>query len=404
MKKYLSYILMFLFSFLIIFNVSAEELSNITSRNVLFINADKDEVIYEKASNDKVLIASLTKIMTALVGIENIDNIDEKIVITNDMIKDIEIDYTKVGFKVGDTVTYKDVLYGILLKSGADATNIIAISTSSTIDNFVEKMNQKAKELKMRDTHFTNTIGKDNENHYSTAKDLLILLKYAYKNDTFREIFTTENYITTDSKYNISGPLKYLHNDDFKMDYVKGAKTGYTKAAGHCLASVAKNKKDEFLLVTIGNDSQDKTAYFIDSKNIYDYYFNNYDYKKILNKKDTIVKLKTQYDEKIVIKSKESVTKYIDKSLSKDDLTYEFDGKKVLKKGIKKNDKIGTFYIKDKDKILYEKIIRSPKTVRMTFNYFINHNKIELILLFILTILLIVSMNKLIKNRKNKYR
>ena len=404
MKKYLSYILIFLFSFLIIFNVSAEELPNIESKNVLFINADRNEVIYEKAPSDKVLIASLTKVMTALVGIENIGNIDEKIVITNDMIKDIEIDYTKVGFKVGDTITYKDVLYGILLKSGADATNIIAISTSSTIDNFVEKMNQKAKELKMRDTHFTNTIGKDNENHYSTAKDLSILLKYAYKNDTFREIFTTENYITSDSKYNISGPLKYLHNDDLKMDYVKGAKTGYTKAAGHCLVSVAKNNNDEFLLVTIGNDSQNATAYFTDAKNIYDYYFNNYDYKKILKKKDTIVKLKTQYDEKIVIKSKENITKYINKSLTKKDLTYEFDGKKVLKKGIKKNDKIGTFYIKDKDKILYEKIIRSPKTVRMTFNYFINHNKVELVVLFILTILLIVSVHKLIKNRKNKHR
>ena len=403
MKKYLSYILIFFFSFLIIFNVSAEEL-NIGSKNVLFINADRNEVIYEKAPSDKVLIASLTKVMTALVGIENIENIDEKIVITNDMIKDIEIDYTKVGFKVGDTITYKDVLYGILLKSGADATNIIAISTSSTIDNFVEKMNQKAKELKMNDTHFTNTIGKDNENHYSTAKDLSILLKYAYKNDTFREIFTTENYITTDSKYNISGPLKYLHNDDLKMDYVKGAKTGYTKAAGHCLVSVAKNKGDEFLLVTIGNDLQNSSAYFSDSKNIYDYYFNNYDYKKILKKKDIIVKLKTQYDEKIVIKSKENVTKYINKSLTKKDLTYEFDGKKVLKKGIKKNDKIGTFYIKDKDKILYEKIIRSPKTVRMTFNYFINHNKVELVVLFILTILLIVSVHKLIKNRKNKHR
>ena len=404
MKKYLSYILIFLFSFLIIFNVSAEELPNIESKNVLFINVDKNEVIYEKAPSDKVLIASLTKVMTALVGIENIENIDEKIVITNDMIKDIEVDYTKVGFKVGDTVTYKDVLYGILLKSGADATNIIAISTSSTIDNFVEKMNQKAKELKMRDTHFTNTIGKDNENHYSTAKDLSILLKYAYKNDTFREIFTTENYITSDSKYNISGPLKYLHNDDLKMDYVKGAKTGYTKAAGHCLMSVAENKGDEFLLVTMGNDLQNSSAYFSDSKNIYDYYFNNYDYKKILKKKDTIVKLKTQYDEKIVIKSKENITKYINKSLTKKDLTYEFDGKKVLKKGIKKNDKIGTFYIKDKDKILYEKIIRSPKTVRMTFNYFINHNKVELIILFILTILLIVSVHKLIKNRKNKHR
>lgn len=404
MKKYYSYILVFLFSFLFIFNVSAEEFPLISSRNVLFINLDKDEVIYEKASDDKVLIASLTKIMTALVGIENIDNIDEKIVVTNDMIKGIEADYTKVGFKAGDTVTYKDILYGILLKSGADATNIMAISTSSTIDNFVNKMNEKAKALKMNDTHFTNTIGKDNENHYSSAKDLSKLLKYAYKNNIFKEIFTSETYVTSDSKYNISGPLKYIHNDEFKMNYVNGAKTGYTKAAGLCLASIATHKDNEYLLVTIGNDSQDKKAYFIDSKNIYNYYFENYDYKKILKKKEKIIKIKTEYDEKLVIKSKEDVVRYIDKSLTKDDLIYEFKGKKVLKKGVKKNDKIGTFYIKDKDKILYERIIRSPKTVKMTFNYFINHNKVELIILFVLIISLIICMNKLVKNRKNKHR
>ena len=404
MKKYLNYIFIFLFSFLVLFNVNAEEFPDISSRNVLLINMDNDDVIYEKASDDKVLIASLTKIMTALVAIENIENIDEKFVITNDMISGIGNDYTKVGFKSGDVVTYKDVLNGILLKSGADATNIIAISTSETIDNFVEKMNEKAKELEMYNTHFTNTIGIDNENHYSTAKDLAKLLKYAYKNDIFKEIFETTDYKTSNDKYNISGPLKYMHNDEFKMDYVKGAKTGYTKAAGLCLASISNYEKYNYLLVTIGNDSQDKKEYFRDSKKIYEYYFNNYDYRKILKKKEIILNLKTQYDENVKIKSKETVIRYLDKSLDLDDLTYEFSGKKILKKGIKKDDLIGTFYIKDKDKVLYETKVYSPLTVKMTFDYFINHNKVELIILFILTIILIICLHKLIKNRKNNHR
>ena len=404
MKKYLTYIFIFLLSFLFIFNVNAQEFPNIISRNVILINMDNNEVIFEKNSEDKVLIASLTKMMTALVSIENIDNYDEKIIITSDMISGIDYDYSKVGFKQGDVVTYNDILYGILLKSGADATNIAAISTSGSIDSFVEKMNEKAKELKMNNTHFTNTIGIDNEYHYSTAKDLSILLKYAFNNKKFKEIFTSESYITTDSKHNINGPLKYIHNDEFKMDYVVGAKTGYTKAAGYCLASVSKYKNHDYLLITIGAYSKDTKQYFIDSKNIYEYYFNNYDYRKILNKDDTIIKLKTQYDEEIIIKSKEKVVKYLDKSLDIDELNFEFDGDKIIKKGIKKNDKIGTFYIKDNDRVLYEKEIYSPKTVRITFDYFINHNKIELILLSILTILLIISMNKLLKNRKNIHR
>ena len=404
MKKYLKIIIVLIFSFMLIFPVNAEELPNVESRNILFINMDDGDIIYEKNSSDKVLIASLTKIMTAIVSIENIENIDEKIVITYDMIKGINNDYVKVGFKSGDVVTYSDVLHGILLKSGADATNIMAISISGSIDKFVELMNEKAKELGMNDTHFTNTIGMDNENHYSTAKDLSTLLKYAYKNDIFKKVFTTSNYITTDSKHNIDGPLKYIHNDEFKMSYVTGAKTGYTKAAGLCLASVSEYKNHNYILVTIGNDSQDNKKYFTDTKTIYDFYFNNYDYKKILKKGEVIVKLKTQYDEELEIKSEESVTRYLDKSLTKDDLLYEFDGDKILKKGIQKNDFIGTFYIKNRDKVLYETKIYSPKKVVMTFDYFINHNKLLLITLFILLIVFIIAMHKKRKNRKNRHR
>lgn len=404
MKKYLKIIIILIFSFLFIFPVNAAQLPDIESKNVLFINMDDDDIIYEKNPSDKVLIASLTKIMTAIVAIEHIPNIDEKLVITYDMIKGIDNDYVKVGFKTGDVVTYNDVLNGILLKSGADATNIMAISISGSVDNFVELMNQKAKDLELNETHFTNTIGMDNENHYSTAKDLATLLKYAYKNDTFKNVFTTQNYITTDSKHNIDGPLKYLHNDEFKMNYVNGAKTGYTKAAGLCLASVSTFNKHNYLLVTIGNDSQDKKKYFSDSKTIYDFYFNNYEYKKILKKGEVIVKLKTEYDEEFEIKSEESITRFLDKEINKDDLTYEFDGDKVLKKGIQKDDFVGTFYIKDKDKVLYKTKIYSPKKVVMTFNYFINHNKILLITVFILLIILIIAMYKKRKNRKNKHR
>lgn len=403
--KYLRKILIILVITLFIpVNVLAEEFPNIISNNVIYIDLDNNNVIYEKDSSNKVLIASLTKIMTTITAIEKIDNYDEKIVITNDMISGIGYDYAKVGFKVGDVVTYNDVLYGILLESGADATNIIAVSTYGSIDKFVDKMNENAKRIGMKNTSFTNTIGIDNENHYSTAKDLSILLKYALENDKFKEIFTSETYTSSDSKHEMKGPVKAAHSDSVNMDYLLGAKTGYTKAAGHCFASVSKNKNKEYLLITLGNYIDNKSSYFSDSKSIYEYYFNNYDYKKILSKDDTILKLKTQYDEKIEIKSKEKVIRYIDKNITNDELTYEFDGKKILKKGIKKNDFIGNFYIKNKDEVLYKTKIYSPKTVRITFDYFINHNKVELIILFILIILLIISMNKLLKNRKNKHR
>ena len=143
----------------------------------ILYNLKDDKVIYEKSPDDRVNIASLTKIMTALVAIENIDDYNKQIIITRKMLENLPNDLSKVGFKVGEVVTYNDLIYGILLKSGADATNSVAISVSGNIDEFVKLMNKKAEELDMNNSSFSNTIGIEGDNHYSTARDISKLLK-----------------------------------------------------------------------------------------------------------------------------------------------------------------------------------------------------------------------------------
>ena len=384
MKRIVKYLLI-IFTFFICFNVHAEEIEGVLSKNIIMYNLNDDEVIYEKNSNDRVNIASLTKIMTAIVSIENIDDYNKSVLITSDMLKDVTNDLSVAGFKVGDTVTYNDLLYGTLLKSGADATNILAISISGSINNFVELMNNKAKSLGMYNTSFSNTIGIESEKHYSTAKDVAVLLKYAFKNKKFREVFETEHY--ENGKYIMDGPLKRINTDE--NNYVVGAKTGYTSKAGLCLASIAKYDNIGYLLVTIGAPKDDTMQNIKDSKKIYEYFFKNYSYKEILNKNDTIVKVKTVYGKEYNIKSIDDVTMYLKNDITKDDLVYKYDGDTLLKKGVKQDDKIGTYYILYNNEILYKTNVYAPKDVKFDLLFFIKENVVQLTLILIIIILVI---------------
>ena len=384
MKRIVKYLLI-IFTFFICFNVNAEEIEGVLSKNIIMYNLNDDEVIYEKNSNDRVNIASLTKIMTAIVSIENIDDYNKSVLITSDMLKDVTNDLSVAGFKVGDAVTYNDLLYGTLLKSGADATNILAISISGSINNFVSLMNNKAKKLGMYNTSFSNTIGIESEKHYSTAKDVAILLKYAFKNKKFREVFETEHY--ENGKYIMDGPLKRINTDE--NNYVIGAKTGYTSKAGLCLASIAKYNNIGYLLVTIGAPKDDPMQNIKDSKKIYEYFFKNYSYKEILNKNDIVVKVKTVYGKEYNIKSFDDVTMYLKNDITKDDLIYKYDGDTLLKKGVKQDDKIGTYYILYNNEILYKTNVYAPKDVKFDLLFFIKENIVQLTLILIIIILVI---------------
>ena len=132
--------------------------------------------------------------MTTIVAIENIENLDEEITVTREAFIGIE-DYSKMGLKVGNKVTYRDLLYGIMLPSGADAVNVMAINLTGNVNNFVNLMNKKAEELELTNTKFDNPIGMDSKENYSTAKDVSKLLLYSMNNETFKEIFFTKRHV-----------------------------------------------------------------------------------------------------------------------------------------------------------------------------------------------------------------
>ena len=247
MKK----VILFLFSlFFFCYSVYADDF-DITGEYVTLYNMNEDTLLYSKNDTKKTSIASLTKMMTTLVAIEEIDNLDKIVTIKE---KDFEgiVGYSKAGFKVGDKVTYRDLLYGIILPSGADAVNAVVNNTLG-YDKFIKKMNETAKKIGMNDTSYANPIGKDDENNYSTSNDLAKLLKYALKNKTFKTIFTTKNYKTSNG-LNLESTVNRYENI-LNTNEIKGAKSGFTKDAGRCLASITTLNNVDYLLVVINSST-----------------------------------------------------------------------------------------------------------------------------------------------------
>ena len=183
--------------FLLSINVYAKDF-NINSSSAIVLADDK--ILYQKESDKVTKIASLTKIMTAVVTIENTDDLNKKVTITKDDVKDIlALDLASASLKEGDVVSINDLLYGLMLPSGGDAAYALARVVGGTKENFVSMMNKTAEKLALEHTHFTNPVGFDEQNNFSTARDLSTLFSYALENDTFKKIVTTDTYLASDN-------------------------------------------------------------------------------------------------------------------------------------------------------------------------------------------------------------
>ena len=349
MKKTVIKTLIILYIFLPIINIKALD---IYSENAILYNMNEDVVLYEKNSEEKVKVASLTKIMTAILALENIDDIKEQTTMPQEAFDGLE-GYVVSGIKLYEKITYEDLLYGTMLPSAADCANALAIKDSGSIDKFVEKMNQKAQELNMTNTHFSNPVGIDDDN-YSTVKDIATLLKYALKNEEFYKIFTTKLYITTNNINLKSTIIEKSEPYGINVTNILGSKTGFTDDAGNCLASIAKINNVKYLLVTT-NASIEKSYHIMDAVNIYDYYSNNYSYKKIIDQNKLIktISIKDIIKKEYKIYADIDKYMYLQNDIGINELEYEYEGIEEITSKTNQKEKIGTLSIKYKDNTLY---------------------------------------------------
>lgn len=227
----------------------------------LLMDASTGRVLYEHNGSEQSLIASTTKIMTGLLIAESCD-LDAEVAVSDEA---LSVEGSSMYLKHGEILTVEALLYGLMLHSGNDAAIALAVYHSGSVEAFVQKMNQKAEELFLRDTHFDNPHGLDSENHYSTAYDLAILSAYALENPVFYQVVSTKT-IT------VSGRTLTNHNRLLgRYEGAIGVKTGYTRAAGRILVSAAERQGRRLICVTIHdpNDWKDHTA-------LLDYGFEHY--------------------------------------------------------------------------------------------------------------------------------
>lgn len=403
-KYFLVYLILF---FILIIRINGETL-NLNSDKYILYNLNDDKILLSKDENKETYIASLTKMMTTIVAIENISDYNEKITITKDMFKDIAWDVSVAGFKAGEKVTYNDLLYGAILPSGADAVNALALSISKDYDKFIELMNQKVKELNLAHTHFSNVTGLYDKNNYSTAYDVAQILKYALKNKKFKEVFETKNYTFTNGKTVKSTIENYssrIGNKD--ISYIKGGKTGFINAAGYCLATTATIDGVNYLLVTLNADKSKKAPHIEDAIETYTYYSKNYSYKIVVDNNDVITKLKTKNaaEKELSIPANTQIKKYLKNDFRKDKVKYNYNGVDEISYFTKKGTILGTVdIIYNNEKLDTFNLIYAGGLTFSIFSFLWNNLLLILLLAFILFVIFRIIQLSIKKKRRIKRR
>lgn len=377
----------FLFLFLLFDIVYATELDLFSDKYILY-NLNENEVLMEKDANVKTDIASLTKVMTILVSIENIEDFEKEVTITKEMLSGIASDVSVAGFKRGEKLTYNDLLYGAMLPSGADACHALAISIAGSKENFVKLMNEKVKELKLENTNFVNTVGLYDKNHYSSAYDMAQILIYALKNEKFKNVFQTKNVTLTNGK-ELKSTLQYYSKEDTSI--ISGSKTGYIKVAGRCLASTSTVEDVNYLLVTLNAYSSDKSVHVQDHLKIYNYYKDNYKYHTYLDEDDILVTLSTDYTKEKEIKIPANVNKkiYHDNTFDKNKVVYEYNGLEEITYFTKKGTKLGEVKIKYDNEVLDTIELFHDQELTFSFLDAMYNHIVEIILVISIIIVLI---------------
>lgn len=396
MKKIYVFLILFLMFPLTVCGINIDK----TSDYIYFYQLDKKELLYEENKDSEISIASMTKIMTALVAIENIKDLDATVILTSRDFRGLaEANASTAGFRVGEKVTYRDLLYGLMLPSGADAALALSNNIVGSETKFVNLMNKKVKELNLKHTKFANTTGLDQKGHYSSVEDVATFLLVALDNPTFYELFTASKYTTSNGRQNFkSSLLKSSENYNIDTSYILGSKSGYTYDAGLCLASIAKYNGETYLLITAGaNYKTGGPNHIYDSSKIYNYFFKGYSYQNIMVEGDLIASIIDENGEHIEYYVPNTKELYLS---NKTEITTKYTGVELLTYDMSVGDKIGTYevYIDGKlvesiDILLERKIIK-PFPLEQTI----------LALIIILVIILLVSLIFVRTSKKQKHK
>ena len=333
--------------------VKAEETEDLApnAKSAIMIEASTGEILFQKNKDEKLAPASMTKMMSMLLIMEEIENGNLK---WNEMITTSEkassMGGSQIFLKVGEKMTVEDLLKGVAIASGNDAVVALAERVSGSEEQFVKRMNTRAKDLGLKNTNFINATGLTADNHYSTAYDMSLIAKELVKHEKILEFTSTyEDYLRKDTK----SPF-WLVNTNRLVRFkegVDGLKTGFTDEAGYCLT--ATMKKDNMRLITVVMKEENTSKRSADTTKMLDYGFNIYMVQTILDEKTTIEKKKVELGKTLTaeIVPKENITILNKKSDDQKNITYKTNINKIIAP-VKKGDKVGTIDIIEDNNII----------------------------------------------------
>lgn len=301
MRRFLSVLLVLVVLLTPAVALADYDYDSIPTPNLIVVDADDPSVVFfERAADQRTYPASTTKIMTTIIALEN-GNLDDEFMVGEEVLG-TSIKFTQysslMGIQPGEMLTLRELVYGLMLVSGNDAGEAIAKHVGGSVDGFVSLMNQKAAELGMTGTHYTNPHGVHNDDHYTTARDMAKLMSYALKNEDFVKIAETKTY--TVPANNVRTTELVLKNTDRLLNavegdpvqtvypYAIGGKTGDTDMAGKCLVAAAEKDGARVIIAMFGDKAdlyggdtvRTNLARFINAASIFEYVFDN-DYQKV---------------------------------------------------------------------------------------------------------------------------
>jgi len=359
----LAFILSFCVSGILLINngkeisVYASSYAQTSAKAMCVIEGNSKRVLYEKNKEAKLPMASTTKIMTAITAIENCHDLDEKFEISP---KAVGISGTSLYLRKGETLSIRDLLYGLMLISGNDASVAIGERIGKSTKNFVEMMNKTALKIGATNTHFDNTHGLDSKTHYTTAYDLALITNYALENPVFKEIVSTKNIKITSGE----GKTRYLKNKNKLLSSLEGCcgvKTGFTNDAGRCLVSSCERDEMKLVCVVLNcgpmfEESKDLLEQGFSEFKLYDL-TEGYDFEKQIEVKEgrkTFIQIDTRGERYLYPLKNEELSQ----------VNYVYDIEKSIAAPVEKGREVGSVKIFIDNNLHFEEKIYTIENVR----------------------------------------
>ncbi len=408
MKKIRFYLILLLLLFILSVGATAlyEDGEGIYSDTVYMENLETGRIIFDIGSEEKVYPASLTKILTCILAIEKCEDKAEVFEIPRGIFDDIYAEGgAHISLKYGETVGVYDLIYATMIRSACDSATALAYYVSGSVEAFADAMNAKAKEIGAENTHFVNAHGLHDDNHYTTARDIAIITKYALQNEDFCDIISHWNHTIpatdmADERYfettiEIENPEKSTY-----YPKVTGVKSGFTDQAGRCLVTLTRDGDESYLLVTLGanrNNSYQANMAFTDAVNLHEYAHARYSIHKIINKDTTEISIPVKEG------TKESITlsPNSDKTYLcavDEDLTLEYSVPESITEEVHRGDEIGHVTVTVGDFSLTEPLfakdgvkIAKDSAVIVTDNTFVSILNVSTIVIYAVSAFVLIA-------------